>query len=70
MYFCMCMFCLLSGMFGAAAIEKKIEKSYTRLAELETAADSSRKEDRKALFIIENVFCFNVKKLHNITFKA
>lgn len=62
------MFCLRSEKFGAAAIEKKIEKmSYTRIAEPKTG---NRKEDRKEnmfAFIIENVFSLNVKKMHNIT---
>ena len=65
------MFGLCSEKFRAAAIEKKIEKmSYTRIAELKTG---SRKEDRKENmfgFIVENVFCLNVKKLHNITLTA
>ena len=65
------MFRLCSGMFGAAAIEKNC--ILFELYQNNRTKTGSRKEDRKEnmfVFIIENTFGLNVKKLYNITFNV
>lgn len=65
------MFRLCSGMFGAAAIEKncilfelyQIMQNWKQIAAVKNRIE-------KHVFIIENVFCLNVKKLYNITLTA
>ena len=64
----MYMFCLRSGMFFAVAIEKKREKELYQNSRTENRQQKNRIE--KHVFIIENVFCLNVKKLCIITFNA
>lgn len=63
------MFCLCSEKFETAAIEKNC--ILFELYQNSRTKTGSRKEDRKEnmfVFIIENVFYLNVKKLCIITF--
>lgn len=65
----MYMFCLRSGIFGVAAIEKKREKELYQNRRTNWKQTAAENGIEKHVFIIENVFGLNVKKLHNITFR-